>query len=147
MVRCESRSPHDASAAPSLALWSLLGPDQLAVGLGSLVAIGACVAVFAAAPFLLLAQLVDADAAHCGSSRAALFVGVQGFALKWVRGLGGALLAWLFAVWGNSAAESGGIRGAQLAASACVLVAAACFSAYPEGRVVREAGSREAIGA
>jgi GPH family glycoside/pentoside/hexuronide:cation symporter len=132
-------------AAPSLALWSLLGPDELAVGLGSLVAIGACIAAFAAAPFLLLAQLIDADAAHCGSSRAALFVGVQGFALKWVRGLGGALLAWLFAVWGNGAANSGGIRGAQLLASACVLIAAACFAAYPENRVLGEARIRAVV--
>jgi len=132
-------------AAPSIALWAVLGPGRLALALGSLVAIGACVAVFSAVPLLLLAQLIDADAARGGSSRAALFFGVQGFALKWVRGLGGALLAWLFAVWGNSAAEPGGIRAAQLLASGCVLIAAGCFAAYPEGRVL-QAGAARPVG-
>jgi GPH family glycoside/pentoside/hexuronide:cation symporter len=124
-------------AVPSLALWSALGPQQLALALGSLVALGWSVAAFSSLPLVLLAQLIDADAARTGSSRAALFVGVQGFALKWVRGVGGALLAWLFATRGNSEAEPGGIRAAQLLSALCVGAAAACFAAYPESRVLR----------
>jgi GPH family glycoside/pentoside/hexuronide:cation symporter len=126
-------------AAPALALWCVLGPQAVGLGLGSLGLLGMSIAAFAALPYLLLAQLIDADAARSGASRAALYFGVQGFALKWVRGLGGAVLAWLFATWGNSPARSEGILLAEALASACLLAAAACFAAYPEQRVLRAA--------
>jgi GPH family glycoside/pentoside/hexuronide:cation symporter len=126
-------------AAPCLALWSQLGPEQVALALGSLALIGASVAAFAVLPYLILGQVIDADAARCGTSRAAFYFGVQGFALKWVRGVGGALLAWLFATWGNSPEQPGGIRAAELLGAGCMLVAAALVWAYPEARVLAQA--------
>jgi GPH family glycoside/pentoside/hexuronide:cation symporter len=129
-------------AAPCAALWSVLGPEHLELALGSLALLGASIAAFSALPYLVLAQLIDADAARCGTSRAALYFGVQGLALKWVRGLGGALLAWSFATWGNSPDRSGGIRVAELLASLCLVAAAACFAAYPERRVLGASTTR-----
>jgi GPH family glycoside/pentoside/hexuronide:cation symporter len=127
--------------APSLALWALVGLTQPVLALVSLFPLGAGIATFGVAPYLLIAQVIDADAARSGVSRGALYFGVQGFALKWVRGVGGAVLAWLFATWGNSPERPGGILAAEALASACLLVAAGFIAAYPEERVLREAAS------
>jgi glycoside/pentoside/hexuronide:cation symporter, GPH family len=126
-------------AAPCLALWTRLDAEDLGLALGSLALLGASISGFAVLPYLIIGQVIDADAVHTGSSRAAFYFGIQGFALKWVRGLGGALLAWLFASWGNSPEQPGGIRAAELLGAACLLAAAALFAAYPERRVLERA--------
>jgi GPH family glycoside/pentoside/hexuronide:cation symporter len=125
-------------AAPCAALWALLDARQIALGLASLALLGTSIAAFAVLPYLMLAQVIDADAERTGTSRAALYFGVQGFALKWVRGVGGAALAWLFATWGNSPERPGGIRAAELLAAGCLLVAAALVHAYPERAVLEQ---------
>jgi GPH family glycoside/pentoside/hexuronide:cation symporter len=123
-------------AVPCLAVWSRLGPDQVAIALASLALLGIGIAAFAAIPFLLIGQVIDADARRRGTSRAALYFGMQGLALKWVRGIGGALLAWLFAGWGNSAARPGGIQLAGAIAAGCMLAAAGLLALYPERDVL-----------
>jgi GPH family glycoside/pentoside/hexuronide:cation symporter len=127
--------------APSLALWALVGATHPVLALACLFPLGAGIATFGVAPYLLIAQVIDADAARGGVSRGALYFGVQGFALKWVRGLGGAVLAWLFAIGGNSPERPGGILAAEALASVCLLIAAGFIAAYPEARVLRAAAS------
>jgi len=131
-------------AAPALALWALLATTHPLLVLASLAPLGASIAAFGVVPYLLIAQVIDADAARSGASRGALYFGVQGFALKWVRGLGGAMLAWSFATWGNSAERPGGILAAEALGSVCMLVAAALIALYPEQRVLSAATSRRA---
>jgi GPH family glycoside/pentoside/hexuronide:cation symporter len=126
----------------------LLAPDRpggpgdarnLAVVFGSLVAIGAAAAPFYVVPGVIIGQLVDADAARTGSYRSAMFFGVQGLVTKWMYGVSSATLAGLFAWFGKSAAEPGGVLLAGPVAGVACLVAAALYTLYPEREVLEAA--------
>jgi Na+/melibiose symporter-like transporter len=140
-------------AAPCLAAWGALRPVapgapsgalNLWIAFGSLAVLGIAVAGFAVLPYLLIGQLIDADRARTQTSRSAMFFGIQGLLLKWVYGAGSALLAYLFARYGNSAAQPGGVLVAGPIAALCCVAAAGGFALYPERDVLRRARSAPA---
>jgi GPH family glycoside/pentoside/hexuronide:cation symporter len=118
-------SPGDPGDARNL---SLLTVSLAALGLG--------IGSIAVLPRLLLAQIIDLDRQETGASRAALYYGVQGFLVKWVLGLGAAIVAFLFSRFGNSATEPLGVLLIGPAAAAISFLAALGFLRYPEGKVL-----------
>ena len=118
-------SPGDPGDARNLSLMTV-----------SLAALGLGIGSIAVLPRLLLAQIIDLDRQETGASRAALYYGVQGFLVKWVLGLGAAIVAFLFSRFGNSATEPLGVLLIGPAAAAISLLAALGFLRYPEGKVL-----------
>jgi GPH family glycoside/pentoside/hexuronide:cation symporter len=110
---------------------------NLTLAFASMALAGIPVAGFVTLPNVLMGQLVDYDAARTGAQRAAMYFGMQGLATKWLYGIGNAILAWLFARFGNSAeAPLGVILSGPVAAGFC-LVSAALYTRYPEREVLR----------
>jgi GPH family glycoside/pentoside/hexuronide:cation symporter len=132
--------------AVSLGALGLMRPDvpggpwdrwNLTLAFASMALAGIPVAGFVTLPNVLMGQLVDYDAARTGAQRAAMYFGMQGLATKWLYGIGNAILAWLFARFGNSAeAPLGVILSGPVAAGFC-LVSAALYTRYPEREVLR----------
>jgi GPH family glycoside/pentoside/hexuronide:cation symporter len=141
-------------AVPCLAVWGLLRPAapgapgdalNLALAFGSLALLGVAVAGFAALPYLLISQLIDADCGRGEAPRAAMFFGMQGLLLKWVYGVGSAILAYLFARYGSSASRPDGVLLVGPLAALCCALAAGGFAWYPERAVLaRAAAARSA---
>ena len=76
------------------------------------------------------------DRQETGASRAALYYGVQGFLVKWVLGLGAAIVAFLFSRFGNSFTEPLGVLLIGPVAAGASLLAALGFARYPERKVL-----------
>jgi GPH family glycoside/pentoside/hexuronide:cation symporter len=103
-----------------------------------MVACGIPIAGFMVVPHVIISQLVDRDEARTGMNRAAMFFGVQGLCTKFVYGISGAILAFLFQRYGNSAAEPLGVLLVGPVAGVLCLVSAGLYALYPEGRVLDE---------
>lgn len=108
----------------------------------SLVLMGPAIAGFLVVPFLLIGQLVDADAVRSGASRAAMYFGMQGLMTKGIFGVSSALLAYLFARFGNSPEEPLGVLLIGPIAAAFCFASALIFLAYPEEQVLATAQGR-----
>ena len=117
---------------------------NLAIVLPVMVACGVAIAGFMVVPHVIISQLIDRDEAETGMNRAAMFFGVQGLCTKFVYGVSGAILAFLFTRFGNSAAEPLGVLLVGPVAGALCVVSALLYRLYPEeevlaaGRAVRE---------
>jgi GPH family glycoside/pentoside/hexuronide:cation symporter len=123
------------------------GTDQdrfnLAVVVGVMLACGIPVAGFMVVPHVMISQLVDRDEARTGANRAAMFFGIQGLCTKFVYGISGAILSFLFARFGNSADEPLGVLLVGPVAGALCLVSALLYLLYPEREVLGEARSAD----
>lgn len=102
-------------------------------------ACGPPVAGFMILPHVIISQLVDRDEARTGANRAAMFFGIQGFCTKFVYGVSGAILSFLFARFGNSAEEPLGVLLVGPVAGALCLVSALLYALYPEREVLEAA--------
>jgi len=103
-----------------------------------MLASGVAIAGFMVVPHVIISQLVDRDEARTGMNRAAMFFGVQGLCTKFVYGISGAILAFLFQRFGNSADEPLGVLLVGPVAGALCLVSTLLYLFYPEGRVLEE---------
>lgn len=112
---------------------------NLAVIFVALAVVGPPVAAFYMVPGVIIAQLIDADARRTGTYRSAMFFGVQGLVTKWMYGVSALALSYLFARFGKSVAEPGGVLLAGPMAGAACLVAAALYTLYPEREVLAAA--------
>jgi len=121
--------PHDAS--------------NLALLFGSMIATGIAVAGFVVMPNVLIGQAVDYDAWRTGAQRAAMYFGIQGLFTKFLYGVSGAILAFLFARFGNSADEPLGVILVGPVAGLCCLASALLFLLYPEEEVLEATRSME----
>lgn len=114
---------------------ALLGAVMLASGIP--------VAGFMVMPHVIISQLIDRDEALTGSNRAAMFFGIQGFCTKFVYGISGAILSFLFARYGNSADEPLGVLLVGPVAAALCLLSGLLYMLYPEREVLAAARSPE----
>jgi len=103
-----------------------------------MLACGVPIAGFMVVPAVIISQLVDRDEARTGMNRAAMFFGVQGLCTKFVYGISGAILAFLFQRFGNSAEQPLGVLLVGPVAGALCLVSALLYALYPESRVLEE---------
>lgn len=113
---------------------------NLAIIVLSMVSCGPPIAGFMVLPHVIISQLVDRDEARTGANRAAMFFGIQGLCTKFVYGISGAILAFLFARFGNSAEEPLGVLLVGPVAASLCLVSALLYMLYPEREVLAEAG-------
>jgi GPH family glycoside/pentoside/hexuronide:cation symporter len=121
---------------------SLQDRINLALLFSAMAACGVPVAGFMVIPHVIISQLVDRDEASTGTNRAAMFFGIQGLCTKFVYGVSGAILAFLFARYGNSAAEPLGVLLVGPVAGGLCLVSTLLYTLYPE-REVLSAARRE----
>jgi GPH family glycoside/pentoside/hexuronide:cation symporter len=94
------------------------------------------VAGFLVLPYVLISQVIDYDTAKTGSNRSAMYFGTQGFLTKWMYGLGGAVIAFLFARFGNSPEQPLGVLLMGPLAGVACLLSALIFTVYPERQVL-----------
>ena len=111
---------------------------NLVVCIGALGLFGIPAAALMVLPHVVVSQLIDADAKRTGSSRAAMFFGVQGLLTKWVYGLSTWCFTFLLASYGNSAQEPWGVVLVGPVAGALCLLSLGFYAFYPE-RAVLEA--------
>jgi GPH family glycoside/pentoside/hexuronide:cation symporter len=109
---------------------------NLAVIFGTMVAAGVAVAGFITMPNVLISQVIDYDTVRTGANRAAMYFGIQGFFTKVLYGVSGAILAFLFSRFGNSAQQPLGVILVGPVAAAFCLVSALLFLRYPEHEVL-----------
>jgi GPH family glycoside/pentoside/hexuronide:cation symporter len=95
-------------------------------------------------PTVILGQLIDLDQARTGAGRSAMYYGVQGLLTKWVYAASAAIMSFLLAAYGRSAAEPLGVLLIGPVAGTLCLVSAGLYALYPEKQVQDEA--REVIG-
>ena len=115
---------------------------NLALSFAVMLACGIPVAGFMVIPHVIISQLVDRDEARTGTNRAAMFFGIQGLCTKFVYGVSGAILSFLFARYGNSPSEPLGVLLVGPVAGALCLVSALLYMFYPENEVLAEARGR-----
>ncbi len=115
---------------------------NLAILVVAMIGCGPPVAGFMVIPHVIISQLVDRDEARTGANRAAMFFGIQGLCTKFVYGISGAILAFLFARFGNSAEEPLGVLLVGPVAAGLCLVSALLYTLYPEHEVLSEAAGR-----
>ncbi len=96
-------------------------------------------------PTVILGQLIDLDEAHTGTSRAAMFYGVQGLMTKWVYAASAALMSFLLSGYGRSAEEPLGVLLIGPVAGVLCLVGAIFYAFYPEPRIRNELEERLGI--
>jgi GPH family glycoside/pentoside/hexuronide:cation symporter len=111
---------------------------NLALTFAVMLVCGLPIAAFMVVPNVIISQLVDRDEARTGMNRAAMFFGVQGLCTKFVYGVSGAILAYLFQRFGNSADQPLGVLLVGPVAGALCLVSALLYTLYPESRVLEE---------
>lgn len=116
---------------------------NLAVCFVAMLACGPPIAGFMVVPYVIISQLVDRDEARTGAHRAAMFFGIQGLCTKFVYGVSGAILSFLFARFGNSADEPLGVLLVGPVAAGLCLVSALLYTLYPEQDVLAEARTAE----
>ncbi len=133
----------DAVAVAGLAAFGALVPGapggphdarNLAIAWSAVCALGVAVAGFLVLPWLMISQVIDADAARTRASRAAIYFGVQGLGTKGMYGLASAILAYLFASFGKSPEEPLGVLLVGPIAAAFVAASAVVLLFYPEPR-------------
>jgi len=115
---------------------------NLALSFAVMAACGIPVAGFMIVPYVIISQLIDRDEARTGMNRAAMFFGVQGLCTKFVYGISGAILSFLFARYGNSFEEPLGVLLVGPVAGALCLVSALLYMLYPEQEVLAAARTR-----
>jgi Na+/melibiose symporter-like transporter len=103
-----------------------------------MLACGIPIAGFMVVPHVIISQLIDRDEAQTGMNRAAMFFGVQGLCTKFVYGISGAILAFLFARFGNSASEPVGVLLVGPVAGGLCLLSTLLYLFYPEEAVLAE---------
>jgi GPH family glycoside/pentoside/hexuronide:cation symporter len=113
---------------------------NLALVVAVMLACGVPVAGFLVMPHVIVSQLVDRDERLTGANRAAMFFGMQGFCTKFMYGVSTAILAFLFARFGNSAAEPLGVLLVGPVAGVLCLASALLYALYPEREVLAAAG-------
>jgi len=97
-------------------------------------------------PYVIISQVIDYDTAQTGSNRSAMYFGMQGLLIKWMYGVAGAVIAFLFARFGNSPEQALGILLiGPLGALACLL-SALVLTFYPERTVLAVAARLHASG-
>ncbi len=111
---------------------------NLAVIILSMMASGLPIAAMMVLPMVILGQLIDLDEARTGAGRSAIFFGVQGLMTKWVYAASAAILSFLFARYGRSAAEPLGVILLGPVGGTICLLSALLFALYPERQVLRE---------
>lgn len=111
---------------------------NLALAFFVMLACGVPIAGFMVVPHVIISQMIDRDQARTGMNRAAMYFGVQGLCTKFVYGVSGAILAFLFARFGNSAAEPLGVLLVGPVAGVLCLVSALLYALYPEAQVLAE---------
>ena len=116
---------------------------NLIIAFGSMILAGIPVAGFVTLPNVIVGQVVDYDSLRTGAHRAAMYFGVQGLTTKSLYGVAGAILAFLFARYGNSAAEPLGVLLVGPLAGGLCLVSALLFLRYPEREVAILTAPRE----
>jgi GPH family glycoside/pentoside/hexuronide:cation symporter len=128
-----------------VALLGFLVPDEpggpndlrnLLLVFGAMSLGGVAVAGFITMPNVILSQVIDYDTARTGSNRAASYFGIQGFFTKFLYGVSGAILAFLFQRYGNSVEQPLGVILVGPVAAAFCLVSAGLFLRYPEREVL-----------
>lgn len=98
--------------------------------------LGIAVPGFLVLPYVIIGQVIDYDTVQTGSNRSAMYFGMQGFLIKWMYGIAGALIAFLFVRYGNSPEQPLGVLLlGPLGALACLL-SALVLVFYPERRVL-----------
>jgi GPH family glycoside/pentoside/hexuronide:cation symporter len=131
--------------AVSLASLGFLRPDvpggprdglNLLIIWSAMAVMGVAVAGFLVLPYVLISQVIDYDTAKTGSNRSAMYFGTQGFLTKWMYGLGGAVIAFLFARFGNSPEQPLGVLLMGPLAGVACLLSALIFTFYPERQVL-----------
>jgi GPH family glycoside/pentoside/hexuronide:cation symporter len=129
----------------TVAVLGLLRPDvpggpndgwNLFVAYAAMIGTGIPLAGFSTMPNVLIAQVVDYDAARTGAQRAAIYFGVQGLVTKFLYGISSAILAFLFARFGNSVADPHGVLLVGPVAAAFCLASVFLFMRYPEKEVL-----------
>lgn len=105
---------------------------------------GVAVAGFIVMPNVMIGQAVDYDTSRTGANRAAMYFGVQGLCTKFLYGVSGAILSFLFARFGNSVDEPLGIILLGPVAGGFCLVSLLLFLRYPEHEVLDAARGRDA---
>ncbi len=119
--------PHDAT--------------NLLILFSAMATLGIAVPGFLVLPYVIISQVIDYDTVQTGSNRSAMYFGVQGFLIKWMYGIAGAVIAFLFARYGNSPQQPLGVLlVAPIGALACLL-SALVLMFYPEQRVLTLAAS------
>lgn len=108
---------------------------NLGVAFAALAVMGFAISGVSLMPSVLVGQLIDEDAARSGANRSALFLGVTRAFDKWAFGLSSALIAFLFARFGNGAANPLGVQLVGPIAAAVAVFAAVVMSRFPERRV------------
>lgn len=116
---------------------------NLVLALGASALLGPPVAGLLVVPFVLMSQLIDADAVHTGADRAAMYFGVQGFLTKWVYGVSLWVMTYLLSRFGNSPDEPLGVLLIGPVAGAACLLAALVFRRYPEAELQKRIRSAE----
>jgi GPH family glycoside/pentoside/hexuronide:cation symporter len=107
---------------------------NLFIAMTALGAMGLPLAGVSILPNVLLGQIIDDDARHTGAKRSAVFLGLVRTFDKWAYGLAAALLAFLFARFGKSAAEPLGVQLIGPIAGAVGLLSAFLFTRFPSSR-------------
>ena len=90
-------------------------------------------------PVVILGQLIDLDKARTGTSRAAMYYGVQGLMTKWVYAASAAIMSYLLSAYGRSAEDPTGVLLIGPVAGGFCLVSAIFYAMYPEKRVQADA--------
>ncbi len=139
--------------AGAVASLGLLRPDvpggphdgtNLVILFSAMATLGLAVPGFLVLPYVIISQVIDYDTAQTGSNRSAMYFGMQGFVVKWMYGLAGAAIAFLFARYGKSPEQPLGVLLlGPLGAAACLLSALALML-YPERRVLAVGASLRA---
>jgi GPH family glycoside/pentoside/hexuronide:cation symporter len=83
---------------------------------------------------VLLGQIIDADARQTGASRSAMFLGVEQALQKYLYGLAGALIAFLFLQFGKSTEEPLGVLLVGPLAALAGVASTLLFAFLPMGR-------------
>jgi GPH family glycoside/pentoside/hexuronide:cation symporter len=111
---------------------------NLTLVIGVMALSGFPVAGFLVLPYVLISQLIDWDEKVTGANRAAMYFGLQGFFTKWMYGVSGAVLAFLFARFGNSPDQALGVVLVGPIAGVACLLSAFLYALYPERRILAE---------
>jgi GPH family glycoside/pentoside/hexuronide:cation symporter len=105
---------------------------------------GIAVAGFVVIPNVMIGQAVDYDTRRTGANRAAMYFGVQGLCTKFLYGVSGAILAYLFARFGNSVDAPLGIILLGPVAGVFCLASLLLFARYPEDEALARVTATEA---
>jgi len=107
---------------------------NLVIAFTSLALMGLGISGVSLLPSVIVGQLIDEDAARGGANRSALFLGVMRAFDKWAFGLSAAVIAFLFARFGNGPDNPLGVQLVAPIAAAVGAGAVLVLSRFPEQR-------------